>query len=319
MNEASPASFSKPWLSYSSQVQVLINRGLVVTDRVAAEAFLSHVNYYRFSGYCLAFEPYNSRHSFISGTTFEQIRDAYQFDLAIRDLLNEALEIVEVDLRANIAYEFGRTRHAYGHTQAVSFDTAAMAATARRRKHTNVPPHEEWLAKLREEVQRSKERFVQHFEKNYSGFPDLPIWVLTEVMSFGSLSMMFQWMQKAEQRPIALRYGQQPSILDSWIHHFVYVRNLCAHHSRLWDRYWSIPPELPAGNAWSACELAGSQRLAATLLILYRMSLRCPAISTFATEWKQRIDTVLAKPPTAPNAAGLMGLNPPLTANSLWK
>lgn len=319
MSVVSPASFSKPWLSHASQVQVLVNRGLVVNDPATAEAFLSHVNYYRFSGYCLAFEPLGQRHCFVTGTTFEQIREAYQFDLAIRDLLNEALEIVEVDLRANIAYEFGKTRGAYGHTLAAAFDSASLARSAKMRKHTTEPPHDEWIRKLREEAKRSKERFILHFKTNYNGFPDLPIWVLTEVMSFGSLSMMFQWMQNAERRPIAQRYGIQPSHLESWMHHFVYIRNLCAHHCRLWDRDWSIKPDLPPGNAWSRRELSGNYRLAATLLILYRILLRCPTIGTFATDWNQRVGAVIAKPPSAPNANDLMGLNPPLSSNSLWK
>ena len=54
--------FSKPWLSCADQVQLLQQRGLTVADPQAAEQFLSHLNYYRFSGYCLAFEL--QRHAF---------------------------------------------------------------------------------------------------------------------------------------------------------------------------------------------------------------------------------------------------------------
>jgi len=52
-------------------------------DEEAAGGFLRHINYYRFSGYGLAFEQ--SRHQFILGTTFGQIRDTYEFDRALRD------------------------------------------------------------------------------------------------------------------------------------------------------------------------------------------------------------------------------------------
>lgn len=319
MSAASPVPFSKPWLSYSAQVEVLRERGLVVNDRQSAEAYLSHVNYYRSSGYCLAFEPPGQHHRFVTGTTFEQVREAYEKDLVIRDLLSEALEILEIDLRASIAYEFGKKWGAYGHLSIQSFDEGALAKSARRRIHSTEPPFEEWLRKLREEVRRSKEKFVLHFKLNYEGFPDLPIWVLTEVMSFGGLSMMFQWMHRVDQRPIAHRYNLQPVILETWMHHFVYIRNLCAHHCRLWDREWSIKPNLPAGKAWSAKELAGNNRLAATFLILYRMLLRCPAIGDFAKRWKSRGEKVIENPPAAPNANLLMGLNPPLQDNSLWR
>jgi hypothetical protein len=64
--------FVKPWLPYPDQVALLEKRGLLIADPAAAADFLSHINYYRFSGYCLAFEQ--ARHQFIPNTTFEQVR-----------------------------------------------------------------------------------------------------------------------------------------------------------------------------------------------------------------------------------------------------
>ena len=100
--------YAKPWLSYSDQVRRLVERGLVVNDPPAAEAFLTHVNYYRFSGYCVAFEQ--QRHVFRQGVTFEQVRASYDFDMAMRDLVTEALEVLEVDFRSAVSYNFGQ-RH----------------------------------------------------------------------------------------------------------------------------------------------------------------------------------------------------------------
>lgn len=201
----------------------------MVTDRARAEQLLSHLNYYRFSGYCLAFEV--QRHSFNSGVSFEHVVEAYQFDLTLRDLLTEALEIVEVDLRAVIAYEWGSRHGAFGHIDSTKFF---------RRFY-----HRDWLKRLNEECGRSSELFVEHFKQKYLEYPNLPVWIVTELMSFGMLSRMFQGMTKKDQTNIAGRYGLQAITLESWMHHCVYVRNLCAHHSRLWDRVWAIKPELP--------------------------------------------------------------------------
>ncbi len=49
-----------------------------------------------FSGYCLAFEA--SRHQFFPGVRFDDIQFAYSFDCKLRDLFNEALELLEVDI-----------------------------------------------------------------------------------------------------------------------------------------------------------------------------------------------------------------------------
>ena len=294
--------FSKPWLDYANQTGMLESRGLVIADRQAVESFLAHINYYRLSGYCLAFE--RNRHRFFPGTTFEQLRASYDFDLAIRDLLNEALEVIEVDLRTATAYHFGEAHGAYGHTLAISFFHRF--------------DHADWVDRLRAEVNRSKELFVRHFQRAYTGFPDLPIWVGTEVMSFGMLSRMLSGLLNADLANIARRYGIKAPTLKSWSHHLSYVRNLCAHHARVWDRVWSIKPDLPPMAEWRRPHLSGNDRLACTLLILYRILRRCPAIGTLATDWKMRVDALLLNPPTAPDALRNMGMTPLLTTNPLW-
>ncbi len=295
-------SFTKPWLSYVDQVRLLEKRGLVVADSAAAEQFLSHLNYYRFSGYCLAFE--SSRHQFLAGTTFEQVVEAYQFDLTLRDLVTEALEVVEVDLRAAIAYRFGQTYGAFGHTEPTSF--------------FNRFQHTDWLSRLQKEAGRSSELFVTHFKGKHSEFPDLPIWIVMEVMSFGGLSRMVSGMHKPDLKSIGSRYALQPHVFRKATHHLTYVRNLCAHHSRLWDRVWSIKPELPAGKNWTPPLLLGNNRLFCTLLLLRQMMKRIPAVTDFSTEWKQRVESHLASPPPTASPLLRMGLTANWNEHPVW-
>jgi len=40
-------------------------------------------------------------------------------------------------------------------------------------------------------------------------------------------------------------FGIDEKILSSWIHTLVYIRNLCAHHSRIWNRTLAIKPKVP--------------------------------------------------------------------------
>jgi abortive infection bacteriophage resistance protein len=302
--------FKKTWLSYADQVQLLVERGLVVADESFAEQLLAHLNYYRFSGYCLAFE--SERHTFVTGTTFEQVASAYEFDLKLRDLLTEALEVVEVDLRTDIAYLFGERYGAFGHTLASNFFASSATLYAPF-------AHADWLDRLREEADRSSELFVSHFRRTHSEFPDLPIWIATEVMSFGGLSKMFSGMLKKDQRGVAHRYGLQPLVLRKAMHHFVYIRNLCAHHSRLWDRVWNIKPELPAGKNWQPPLLPGNNRLFATLLLLRQMMQRIPAVQPFALNWKARVTAHLGSPPSSLDPLSLMGLTADWAQHPIWQ
>lgn len=297
-------SYKKAWLSFEDQATLLETRGLVIADRPRAVQFLSHINYYRFSGYCLAFEA--SRHQFLPGTTFEQVEHAYLFDRSLRDVVTEALEVIELDIRTLIAFTFGKTYGPFGQTLASNF-------------HCPPTRHQNWLRKLNEEATRSSELFVTHFKNHYAGFPDLPVWIVTEVMSFGGLSQMFSNMHRNDQKPVAVRYGLQSVTLESWMHHMVYVRNLCAHHSRIWDRVWSIKPTLPYGSAWKPPYVPSNSQLLATLLLLNHLLSRCPSNSAFASEWRARINRLLAQPPACPQPLDRMGLTQQWPQHSLWK
>jgi len=299
--------YQKPWLSYHEQANVLQSRGLHISDLSAVTEFLQHVNYYRFSGYCLAFET--ARHQFQDSVTFEQVRGAYRFDQALRDLITEALELVEIDFRTAIAYHFGEKYGPFGHTHAKNFHHPFHPHSS----------HRDWQRKLHSEAKRSSELFVKHFEAHYQEFPALPVWVITELMSFGSLSRMGQGMLKEDQKNISHRYGLQPKNWVTWMHHLTYVRNLCAHHARLWDRVWAIKPELPHGKAWKEPYLADNTRLLATLYILNTLMKHCPAIAPFRQDWKSRVEDLLAHPPAVCDPNQCMGLAPHWETHSLWE
>jgi abortive infection bacteriophage resistance protein len=295
--------FTKPWKPYGDQIAILAGRGLVLADPKAAESFLSHINYYRFSGYCLAFEQ--ARHLFHPNVTFEQVRAAYEFDWGLRDLIADALEIIEIDFRTAVACHFGKTHGAFGHCDPAKFYGAFR--------------HGEWRDSLREETRRSSELFVIHFQNTYAEFPDLPIWMATEVMSFGALSKMAHGMLRQDQKVIAQRYRVQPSdVLTNWMHHLVYIRNLCAHHSRLWDRIWTIKPTLPAAFAWKPPKLPGNNRLFVTLLVLSYLLKSCSSMAAFRASWRQRVEMHLRSPPSAPNAMEKMGLTVGWFGHPFW-
>lgn len=296
-------AYRKPWLSHADQTATLVARGLTVTDRTAAETFLSHVNYYRFSGYCLAFEQ--PRHAFLGRVTFEDIAGAYAFDVALRDLLTEALEVIEIDVRSCLAYHFGKTHGAFGHTDAANFFGKF--------------DHVDLMKRLREEANRSSELFIRHFQSSYDEYPDLPVWMLTEVVSFGTMTRMYRGMVRIDQQHVASRYALQPDVFGTVLLHLVYVRNLCAHHSRLWDRAWSVKAKLPAKPQWQPPIMPGNNRLYSTVVLTQHLLSNCHAIGTFAHEWKSRLFSLMNHPPNTPRAMSCMGMPASWDQHPVWK
>jgi len=101
------------------------------------------------------------------------------------------------------------------------------------------------MNKLKDEHSRSRETLVEHYRGKYDGENDLPIWMATELLTFGSLSHLYSVLPLELKRKVADIIGVDDKILGGWLHSIVYVRNICAHHSRLWNRTLVIRPRCP--------------------------------------------------------------------------
>lgn len=168
--------------------------------------------------------------SFIPGTRFSDALNLYVFDKKLRLLVLDALERIEVAIRVDIAHRLGeRDTFAYEHPQ--WFD----GKFTQRGRNGEPGGHEKWLIHYDRLVDRSKETFIKHYKSKH-GLP-LPIWVAIEVWDFGAMSILFAGMKRTDRDWIGAKYGvADGGVFASWLRSLNYIRNLCAHHSRLWNR-----------------------------------------------------------------------------------
>lgn len=288
--------YQKPWLDHASQVRRLIERGLLISDLASAEHFLSYCNYYRFTGYALKFQAFDTcrgERLFESGVRFEDIADLYFWDRDLRDCILYGLEMVEVGFRTSLAYSFGRSYGAFGYLDKnrfiARFSDPSLALSC---KTPGSSRYDEWYRGLIKEVERSNELFIKHFKKTYQEYPNLPIWVVAEIASFGSLSLMYSNMLKTDMKDISHVFRLQPGILDSWMHVFVYVRNVCAHHGRLWDKNLSISPQLPPGKKWDCVRLS-SQRIYSVAMMLNEVLSSSVFCVAEVDSWRKKLETLM--------------------------
>jgi abortive infection bacteriophage resistance protein len=112
-------------------------------------------------------------------------------------------------------------------------------------KFPNPVKHADTLSKIVIEYSRSDEEFVKAFKTKYSETMP-PSWMMFEVSSFGTLSSLYSCLQPSrDKRLIAQYFGLSDKVLSSWLHSIVYLRNICAHHARLWNREMQIQPIIP--------------------------------------------------------------------------
>ena len=242
--------YAKPWTSYAQQLELLQHRGMQVSDAVRALDYLERIGYYRLSGYWHDMRQWRKDSTgkrevlepFKQGTRFQDVVELYVFDKRLRLLLLDALERIEIALRVDLSYRLGQ-KGAFAYQDASNFNDKF---TQKKKKRTGLTDYEAWLSKNDSLINRSKEEFIQHNREKY-GLP-LAIWVTCEVWDFGCISVLFSGLPEPEQNEIAKSYGlpaDSGSVLASWLRSLNYARNVCAHHSRLWNRNVVDQPKLP--------------------------------------------------------------------------
>lgn len=233
-----------PWLSFDEQVEKLTGAGLQVDDEAELRSFLSRVNCFRFLGYFRHFQTFPSGGDpFFADVSFEQIRCVYEADIKLSAAILDALQEIELLLRAQFAQYFGADA------------TRARGVFMEEGIFTPSPKGNQVHECIARDVKRSKEPFLKrYFDKAFSneGVPiaeawrSLPIWAAVEVFSFGTLSRSIEASQKTGvTKQIAESIGVPQSKLPRIIKSFVYLRNRCAHHARLWNHSVTDAPSLP--------------------------------------------------------------------------
>ncbi|MBF0479595.1 MAG: Abi family protein [Candidatus Omnitrophica bacterium] len=292
--------YNKPPLSYDKQINLLASRGLIIANPSKSEKFLSQVSYYRFSAYCLPFEL--KRHQFHSGVTFERIQQLYEFDRRLRFLIDEALEVIEISVRSTISYYLARKYGAFVHEDAkIFFDKSK---------------HAEWITKIHDETVRSKETFIDHYKNKYEEFPHLPLWMAVEVMSFGSLSQLYHNLLRDDQIALAQIIGYHSTVVSSWLHTFTYIRNICAHHSRIWNRELAIAMVVPKHDGWHDIN---TKRVGSVVFAVNNFLSKLPIEQRIRDEWHFEVNSLLSQPVAIPNFYEVMGFLNNWKESPLWK
>ncbi|RYF56990.1 MAG: Abi family protein [Comamonadaceae bacterium] len=331
----SQPAYGKPFKTIPQQRQLLESRGMTIADPTTAEQWLNTVGYYRLSGY---WYPYRVRSRptsgapviedrFQPGTSFQQVLDLYEFDRVLKLLVLDAIERIEVIMRVRVGHTLGR-HGAFAHTDpaALSREFVGVADPSRPPAHAEWldGPHAKWLRKVGQDQGRSKEEFVTHFKRKYGG--PLPVWVVTEILDFGGLSRLYEGLMQKDRDDIAASFDLRDNsgaghgaALVSWMKNLNYVRNTCAHHSRLWNR--NIDVQVSGRHLTTIPDLqhaaspVTTKRVYASLAVLAYLLEHVDPRSNWRTAITQHIQTGLA---AMNRSESEMGCPPAWVTEAVW-
>lgn len=225
--------YSKTPLNLDQQIQKLQGRGLIIDDLNLATKFLSTVSYYRLRAYTYPFQYPGNDHEFLTKVYLEDIIDLYKFDCKLRMLVFDAIEKIEIAFRTQVIYQWSLTHG--GHWQ------------NEHRLFIDNTLYQEHIESLQYEIDRSNETFIDHYITKYTNPSNPPSWMSLEVASIGLVSKIFRNLKKGPEKAAVTKYFglNHIPLMENWIYCFSHVRNICAHHGRLWNRRISALIDFP--------------------------------------------------------------------------
>jgi abortive infection bacteriophage resistance protein len=285
--------YNKSPLTFDEQITQLTKRGVQFANIQNAKIDLQKIGYYRLSGYWYVFRQNKDNKiidDFLPNTNWSEIIQLYEFDRKLRLLVLDAIERFEINLRTQITYHFSHKYGAFGYLNKDNFH--------------NRFEYDKWFDYINKEIQRNKSIFVNHFRNSYSN-ENIPIWMATEIMSFGSLSRMYFGMKHKDKQLID--FGIHRTRLVDWIKVLVYIRNICAHHSRLWNIEITIRASRPNINNWDI----DNHRIFYILLMLRHLNQD--------EEWKNKIENLIQKLPRKEQFIKMMGMPNDWQNHQAWR
>ena len=203
----------------TGQLEKLRSRRLIIGDESLARRTLETVNYYRLVHYLAVFLEENGQY-YSEGTRFEDGVRLYDFDRKLRAEVLSALEEIEIAARAAVSNYHAVKYGALGYLNADSFD----------RRHN----HKVFLNKIEGIIDKNSHlTFVRHHNVKYGGA--FPLWVMSEMFSFGMLVVFFGDMKSHDKKDIAEYYFKQDSrYVENWLENLAALRNRCAHYNRIY-------------------------------------------------------------------------------------
>jgi abortive infection bacteriophage resistance protein len=300
-------SYQEPFLSYAEQISLLKSRGLFFKDETQALNLLESISYYRLSNYWHPLLEDKHNKIFKENADFDNAFNLYKFDAKLRRIIMAEIEKIEIAVRSKMSHILSLSNGSFWLENENLFSDTEMYATM--------------MSKIKEEVGRSHESFIVSFRKEYSNEVP-PAFMALETTSFGTLSKLYKYLKLSKNKQeISQFFCLHNVVFESWIHSLVYVRNICAHHARLWNSQMRIKPlhiksnknpQTVHKNTWLKNNQVCSNRMYIVLsMIIYLLNIINPKHS-----FKQKLDDLFKKYPNIDKTA--MGFPVDWQEEALW-
>lgn len=262
--------FNKPVQNNTYHIETWKKRGLIINcDDI--DRYLNFISYYRLSAYTIPFQKpipigYTKTHEFIHNITFDNILNLYVFDRELRLLILDAIDRVEIAIRSQVCNVLCmQSSNPFWYTDEKYFDQSysckrllagiekQLLEEKQRLQRDEKNINERKISSDEKEILKSrvrKENFLRHYLSKYNSPKLPPSWMMIEMLTWGELSHLYSGLKLIQaKKKIAQNMGLHAEVMESWLKTLNDVRNICAHHGRLWNKEFGRSIKIPTSNS----------------------------------------------------------------------
>lgn len=221
----------KTFKTIDEQIQILRDKGLVITDEDMTKEILLRENYFFLSGYRHLFLDGIKSKRFKKGTDFRELYALFNFDRQLRYIIFKNLLIIENNLKSIFSYQLSKN---YGFKEKDYLKPTNFNTSSEKSRQVG-----DLLRKIKRQIRINggQHSATTHYMSNY-GY--IPLWIVVKVLSFGIVCELYSIMKSKDQIEIAEIYNLRVEDLLSFLPILANYRNLCAHEDILYDNRTSI-------------------------------------------------------------------------------
>ena len=212
-------------MTYDQQLDLLRTKGLLIDDESTARDSLMRIGYFQLiGGYKHLFKNLTTK-QYKDGASFSDILALYRFDNEIRHAFLGQLLYVEREIKAQIAYCFCNK---YGEAQVQYLTPANYNYTTK-----NQAGIQRLVGMLQRLVNSPTDYpYINHQQRFHH---NVPLWVLVNAITFGSMSKMFDLLPQSLQSQVCKNYPLMINQMKQMLSVLTKYRNACAHGERLFS------------------------------------------------------------------------------------
>ena len=214
---------TKKFKSTNELIEILKLKGVSINSEDNVSHIIEKYSYYSIvNSYKWIFKI---EENYKANASFTEIFAMYKFDKSLKIIMLKYILEIEAVIKTKIANLFAKKYGLEDYLNINNFDL--------KENNSNLEHIKKLIEEIKNEINKGngKHDAITHYMSKY-GF--VPPWVLTKVLSLGTISKFYGLMKQQDRQEISKQFNMNDRMLRNILGNLTSVRNIAAHDDRLY-------------------------------------------------------------------------------------